>query len=408
MMFARAPGIDLPRRTLQRRLATLVKDGRLTLEGRGRGSRYRTPGSAFVDFGPPGSLAGWAHRRCASGSRYPPLPRGRVPSSRSSARPFMNAAPSDTTGNSSTATGRTRPSTFPARPVVVFANRVDRPDGERPAGTYARKIHHRLLIDLSWNSSRLEGNTYSLLETERLLEHGDVGEGKSPLETQMLLNHKAAIDFLVEQAEYVGFNRHTILSLHALLADNLLDPRACGRVRARPGGYWRYDVSSTGDPAAHRRVFQAGPGNGRGDRGSRSSRRSSPWCSFRISSRSWTSTSGCRVSPRTCRSSATTCARCRSSTFRAATTSTAPWESTSSPGRAPARRILLGLRAVLRPLLRRSPVSRRARSVPAAISPAHCRLCQGHRHEVDGQEDHLRLAPPARSAGRCRQPTERA
>ena len=62
----------------------------------------------------------------------------------------------------------------------------------------------------------------------------DVGEGKSPLETQMLLNHKAAMDFLVEQAEYVGFNRHTILSLHALLADNLLDPRACGRLRTAP------------------------------------------------------------------------------------------------------------------------------------------------------------------------------
>ena len=50
----------------------------------------------------------------------------------------------------------------------------------------------------------------------------------------MLLNHKAAIDLLVEQAEYVGFNRHTILSLHALLADNLLDPRACGRLRTAP------------------------------------------------------------------------------------------------------------------------------------------------------------------------------
>ena len=90
------------------------------------------------------------------------------------------------------------------------------------------------MIDLSWNSSRLEGNTYSLLETERLLEHGDAGEDKSPLETQMILNHKAAIDLLVEQAEYVGFNRHTVLSLHALLADNLLDPRACGRLRSIP------------------------------------------------------------------------------------------------------------------------------------------------------------------------------
>jgi hypothetical protein len=37
----------------------------------------------------------------------------------------------------------------------------------QPAGTYARQIPDRLLIDLAWNSSRLEGNTYSLLDTRR-------------------------------------------------------------------------------------------------------------------------------------------------------------------------------------------------------------------------------------------------
>ena len=48
----------------------------------------------------------------------------------------------------------------------------------------------------------------------------------------MFLNHKSAIEFLVEQAEEVGFNRYTILNLHALLSDNLLtDPQACGRLR---------------------------------------------------------------------------------------------------------------------------------------------------------------------------------
>jgi Fic family protein len=57
------------------------------------------------------------------------------------------------------------------------------------------------LIDLSWNSSRLEGNTYSLLETERLLEQGETAEGKDAMETQMVLNHKAAIELLVEQAD---------------------------------------------------------------------------------------------------------------------------------------------------------------------------------------------------------------
>jgi hypothetical protein len=108
-------------------------------------------------------------------------------------------------------------------------------DGQRPAGTYARKIFGRLLIDLSWNSSRLEGNTYSLLDTERLLESGEAVEGRDARETQMILNHKAAIELLVEQAEETELNRFTLLNLHALLSDNLLaDPGACGRLRSIP------------------------------------------------------------------------------------------------------------------------------------------------------------------------------
>jgi len=106
------------------------------------------------------------------------------------------------------------------------------PGGVRPAGTYIRQIYNRLLIDLSWNSSRLEGNTYSLLETERLLQLGEAAEGKNVREAQMILNHKAAIELLVDQANEIGFNRYTILNLHALLSDNLLDSRACGRLRA--------------------------------------------------------------------------------------------------------------------------------------------------------------------------------
>ena len=101
-----------------------------------------------------------------------------------------------------------------------------------PAGTYARSIANRLLIDLSWNSSRLEGNTYSLLETERLLSAGDAAEGKGALEAQMILNHKAAIEFLMDCTPDMGFNRYTLLNLHALLSDNLLpDPTASGRLR---------------------------------------------------------------------------------------------------------------------------------------------------------------------------------
>jgi Fic/DOC family protein len=109
------------------------------------------------------------------------------------------------------------------------------PDSERPAGTYAHEILNRLLIDLSWSSSRLEGNTYSLLDTKELIEHGTAAEGKDAKETQMILNHKAAIELLVGSAEEIGVNRFTITNLHALLADNLLDdPRNAGRLRSSP------------------------------------------------------------------------------------------------------------------------------------------------------------------------------
>lgn len=106
----------------------------------------------------------------------------------------------------------------------------------RPAGTYARNILNRLLIDLSWNSSRLEGNTYSLLETKRLLELGETVTGKNASEAQMILNHKEAIEYIVNLAE-AGAEKITsydVRSIHALLSENLLgDPEAEGRLRTR-------------------------------------------------------------------------------------------------------------------------------------------------------------------------------
>ena len=103
---------------------------------------------------------------------------------------------------------------------------------ERLAGTYARDILDRLLIDLSWNSSRLEGNTYSLLETKRLIELGETATGKDASEAQMILNHKAAIEYIVDSVQDHRISSHEICSVHALLSQNLLgDPRASGRVR---------------------------------------------------------------------------------------------------------------------------------------------------------------------------------
>ncbi|MEO8336365.1 MAG: Fic family protein [bacterium] len=110
-------------------------------------------------------------------------------------------------------------------------------DQDRPAGTFARQVHHRLLIDLSWSSSHLEGNTYSRLDTQRLLDFGEQAQGKDAEETQMIINHKAAIEMLVDDAERIAYDRYTILSLHGLLSENLLPNSADeGRLRMHPVG----------------------------------------------------------------------------------------------------------------------------------------------------------------------------
>lgn len=101
-----------------------------------------------------------------------------------------------------------------------------------PAGTYARNILNRLLIDLSWNSSRLEGNTYTLLETKRLIELGQSAADKDAAETQMIINHKNAIEYMVDSVDEPAISSIQICSLHALLSENLLgDPSACGQLR---------------------------------------------------------------------------------------------------------------------------------------------------------------------------------
>ena len=105
-------------------------------------------------------------------------------------------------------------------------------DADQPAGTYSRAILNRLLIDLSWASSHLEGNTYSRLDTRELIEHGKAAQGKATLETQMILNHKTAIELMVENISDAEFNRYTLMNLHSALAENLLpNPADEGRIR---------------------------------------------------------------------------------------------------------------------------------------------------------------------------------
>ena len=80
----------------------------------------------------------------------------------------------------------------------------------------------RLAIDLSWKSSQIEGNTYSLLETEQLLKEKKTASGKSKDEAVMLLNHKEAIDFIVENPDYLKeLTVARIENIHGILVKEL-------------------------------------------------------------------------------------------------------------------------------------------------------------------------------------------
>ena len=229
-----ALGKAMPKRTLQRRLAVLVKQGRLRRVGRGPGTLYRIPSTqSTAQSAPPAAVAVLEdHHHLDDELHLIPLSTQGAAVARLVRVPIQQRQPVGYNREflEDYIPGSTWYLTSALRRQLREAGHS--PDHGRVAGTYVRKIHQRLLIDLSWNSSRLEGNTYSLLETARLLELGESVTGKDASETQMIINHKVAIEFLVDDATQTGFNRHTILNLHALLAENLLvDSRAWGRLR---------------------------------------------------------------------------------------------------------------------------------------------------------------------------------
>ncbi|QTY26083.1 Fic family protein [Flavobacterium sp. CS20] len=87
--------------------------------------------------------------------------------------------------------------------------------------TYQKELE-RLAIDLSWKSSQIEGNTYSLLETERLLKEKHTASGKTKEEAIMLLNHKEALDFIIENKDYLTpITVSKIEDIHRVLTKDL-------------------------------------------------------------------------------------------------------------------------------------------------------------------------------------------
>lgn len=88
--------------------------------------------------------------------------------------------------------------------------------------TIIKKETERVTIELSWKSSVIEGNTYTLLETERLIKEGNETEGKQKEEAIMLLNHKRALDFVFENKDlFKKINRSKIEQLHKIITNKL-------------------------------------------------------------------------------------------------------------------------------------------------------------------------------------------
>ena len=190
--------------TVWRALKLLVDAGRLDVTGRGRATGYRLAGASVVR----------AHLRTPYNRRVPV----------SYNREFLDSYVPN--------------KTFYIRESERRQlHEAGRPASPFPPGTYARRILERLLVDLSWASSRMEGNTYDLLETERLIRFGQEAAGKDRREALMILNHKEAIEYVVDHLADIAVSRHDLFSVHALLASGLLfDPALAGRLRQMPVG----------------------------------------------------------------------------------------------------------------------------------------------------------------------------
>ncbi len=186
--------------TVWRTLRRLVDEGRLEVSGRGRATGYTIAGSAVVR----------AHLQTPYNRRLPVTYR----------KDFLDAY----------VPGKTYYLPVADRARLLEAGRPA--GGPIAAGTYARRILEQLLVDLSWASSRMEGNTYDILQTERLIRFGEEAAGKDRKEALMILNHKEAIQYVVDNLDDITLRRADLFAIHALLSDGLLgDPGMAGRLR---------------------------------------------------------------------------------------------------------------------------------------------------------------------------------
>src|SRR5258708_25975526 len=210
--------VQCPRRTVNGHLRALLAAGQVVREGTGPATAYR--------YSQPFPLAGTAAEEITPATMWSPESqtlRAEL------AAPLGSRAP---VSYQRQFVEDYRPNQLSLLPAglagSLFAE--GKMPGRQPAGTYARKVLEQLLIDLSWASSRLEGNRMSLLDTRNLFLTGR--SAADDTDSTMLLNHKDAIEFIVDAVPSYGITVPVVRNLHSLLMQGLLtNPRALGAIR---------------------------------------------------------------------------------------------------------------------------------------------------------------------------------
>jgi len=237
--------------TVKRRLQALQQSGQIQCVGRARATRYRV-----VQWTPTAVVNRWtlAEPTVVFGTPVAIAPARSAPTQTPTQTPTQPHAGSPVWSSASLVLQQSLSRPLAVRDFVTYRREFvedyvpnvssllpttladtlaqeGRMQGRQPAGTYARKVLEPLLIDLSWSSSHLEGNRYTLLATEELFKSGlQAGDA----DAVMLLNHKAAIEFLVEAVPEYGLSDALVRNLHALLMQDLLaDTRSLGSIRQK-------------------------------------------------------------------------------------------------------------------------------------------------------------------------------
>lgn len=220
---------EASRSTVWRALRRLVDAGRLEVVGEGRATRYRVAGAEAV----------LAHLLTPVRLRPPARYR----------REFLRSyRPNESRYLSPADREQLKKAGTPAAAGLA----------DLPGVTYAVRVLEELEIDMSWASSRLEGNSYDLLDTERLIRWARAARGLPRRDTVMILNHKDAIRYVVGNLDDIEVGARDLCNIHALLADQLIsDPALLGGLRRLPVAIGRSTYSPPEDEPTIREELDA-------------------------------------------------------------------------------------------------------------------------------------------------------